>query len=256
MRWHHLTGLAFGVTTTTWVLSGLLSMNPLSINPSRSPAEAELLSFSGTPFTPTDFMLPPAAAIGSEAIETHFLHYDGQPFYKVTHRDGSVRMLPAQQQQPRVPTVEALLARASSLIPTTPIERSIVLTEYDDYYYTRRPENGGKALPVIRIQFADEAHTWFHIDPITGQVLERTTRFNRIYRWLYNGLHSWDIRWLWERRPLWDIAVITFSLGGFALSSIGVVAGIRRLRWELGTTPLRPRSARLKMQRNETAASI
>jgi hypothetical protein len=60
-------------------------------------------------------------------------------------------------------------------------------------------------------------------------VLEKSVRFNRAYRWLYNGLHSWDIRWLWERRPLWDIVVITFSLGGVCLSVLGVVVGVRRL---------------------------
>jgi len=28
MRWHHLTGLVFGLLTLTWILSGLLSLNP------------------------------------------------------------------------------------------------------------------------------------------------------------------------------------------------------------------------------------
>jgi hypothetical protein len=56
-----------------------------------------------------------------------------------------------------------------------------------------------------------------------------------VYRWLYNGLHSFDILWLWEHRPLWDIVVITFSLGGFALSILGVVVGIKRLEWKFGT---------------------
>lgn len=44
--------------------------------------------------------------------------------------------------------------------------------------------------------------------------------------------YSWDIRWLWERRPLWDIAVIAFSLGGLALSVTGVITGIRHFRNE------------------------
>ncbi len=75
-----------------------------------------------------------------------------------------------------------------------------------------------KQLPVMRIEFGDVERTWFHIDPATGKLLERSTSTNRLYRWLYNGLHSFDILWLWERRPLWDIVVIVFCGGGLALS--------------------------------------
>jgi hypothetical protein len=119
------------------------------------------------------------------------------------------------------------------LMPDAQLLQLETLHAYDDYYYSRRPENGGRVLPVIRARFDDSAQTWFHIDPQTGQILERSTRANRIYRWLYNGLHSFDILWLWERRPLWDIVVIAFSAGGLALSIIGLVAGVKRLRWEL-----------------------
>jgi hypothetical protein len=68
------------------------------------------------------------------------------------------------------------------------------------------------------------------VDPATGQIIERSTHTNRLFRHLYNGLHSLDWWWLWSRRPIWDITVITFSLGGLALSVLGVVLGIRRLR--------------------------
>ena len=93
-----------------------------------------------------------------------------------------------------------------------------------------RAADGGRKLPVLRAEFGDSADTWFYVDPTTGRVLERSTSLNRLYRWLYNGLHSWDFRWLWERRPLWDILVIAFSLGGFGLSVTGVITGVRYLR--------------------------
>jgi hypothetical protein len=31
MRWHHITGLVFGVMMICWIFSGLMSMNPLGI---------------------------------------------------------------------------------------------------------------------------------------------------------------------------------------------------------------------------------
>jgi hypothetical protein len=98
---------------------------------------------------------------------------------------------------------------------------------------------------VIRIQFSDTDRTWFYIDPATGQILERSTHFNRVYRWFYNGLHSWDIPWLWAHRPLWDIVVVSFSLGGVGLSVLGIVVGIRRLRFDTAAPPFgRPSAAK------------
>ena len=125
--------------------------------------------------------------------------------------------------------------------PAEHIVDAAVLTAYDNYYYSRHPERGERSLPVIRVRFADPEHTWFHLDPLTGEVIERSTRTNRIYRWLYNGLHSFDIWWLWQRRPLWDLCVIAFSLGGLLLSCIGVTIGWRRLR------PLRSRNVDIRV---------
>src|SRR5262249_18391252 len=151
--------------------------------------------------------------------------------FNVTLRDGERRVVFAGDGPSRAPTAAQMIARAADLLPGGPLERTAVLTSYDDYYYTRHPERREKPLPVVRVQFADGNHTWFHLDPLTGQVLDRTTSTNRMYRWLYNGLHSWDIWWLWQHRPLWDIAVISFMSGGILLSLLGVVISVRRLRY-------------------------
>ena len=44
-----------------------------------------------------------------------------------------------------------------------------------------------------------------------------------------NGLHSLDFSFWYYKRPLWDIGVILLSLGGAALSGIGLVMGFRRI---------------------------
>jgi hypothetical protein len=231
MRWHHVIGLAFGVVTLTWVFSGLLSMNPADLNPSRSPTAQQREVYSGKPLTPADFALP-TWPHDADVVEAELMHYDGRPFYVTTKRDGTVGLSAGDDQRGAKPTVAALRAHAQALLPDAPLLRTDILHDYDNYWYTRYPERGGRILPVLRVEFGDDAHTWFYADPATGRLLERSTRVNRVYRWIYNGLHSWDIRWLWERRPLWDIAVILFSLGGFALSVTGVITGWRHLRRE------------------------
>ncbi len=232
MRWHHITGLVFGLAALTWVFSGLLSMNPGKLNPSRTPSAAESQVYSGMPLTPAQFSRP--AWSGIEVVEAELAHYLGHPYYVLTLRGGQLRLLSASNLPGALPDIASMQARAGWLMPGTPILHNRVLHAFDNHYYTRRPENGSRPLPVIRVQFDDAQHTWFHLDPVRGVILERSTRVNRLYRWLYNGLHSFDLLWLWERRPLWDIVVIGFSLGGILLSLLGLIAGVRRLRHDMG----------------------
>lgn len=231
MRWHYFTGVIFGVLTVTWVFSGLLSMNPFSLNPPRRALDAQQLVYTGKALTIGDFEVP-ASGFGVLAVEADLVHYSGQPFYRVTDRDGGTRLVGGNVAATTLPDAAAMRARAPELIPDAPLAEAVVLTAYDNYYYSRHLERGDKPLPIIRVRFDDSQHTWFHLDPLTGQILDRSTRTNRVYRWLYNGLHSFDIWWLWQRRPLWDLCVIVFSLGGLMLSVIGVVIGWRRLRYE------------------------
>jgi len=231
MCWHYFTGIGFGVFTLTWVFSGLLSMNPGGLNTSRalSPAEKTVTAGVSGALRIDDFARTPPR-FSSDTVEAELLHYDGHPFYLLTSRDGARQRVDADSGAPARTDIERLMALAPALLPNAASPEIELLRDYDDYYYSRHPERGGKPLPVLRVRFADDNHTWFHIDVLSGQVIERSTTTNRAFRWLYNGLHSWDIYWLWQHRPLWDIAVISFSLGGLLLSVLGVVVGWRRLK--------------------------
>ena len=52
---------------------------------------------------------------------------------------------------------------------------------------------------------------------------------NWVNRWLYHGLHSLDFPWLYNYRPLWDIVVITFMVGGTALCVTSLILAWRVL---------------------------
>ena len=47
MRWHHYAGIIFGVVTTTWIFSGLLSMDPWDWHPSTAPTRDQRAGVSG-----------------------------------------------------------------------------------------------------------------------------------------------------------------------------------------------------------------
>jgi hypothetical protein len=80
----------------------------------------------------------------------------------------------------------------------------------------------------VRIKFADKAETWLYIDPVLNQQLASIPKYARLERWLYNGLHSFDVGYLYKR-PLWDIVMLVLLVGGLISSTIGLYLGVRRV---------------------------
>jgi len=124
-------------------------------------------------------------------------------------------------------SVESLMMRLRANVPDAPVVESQLLTDYDWYYYSRGRQT---PLPLLRVKFDDPAQTRLYVDPEMSQVLAQIHRLNRVERWLYNGLHSLDFAFWYDKRLLWDIGMITLSLGGLSLSTIGLFLGIKRVR--------------------------
>jgi hypothetical protein len=99
-----------------------------------------------------------------------------------------------------------------------------LLYQYDRYYLDRERR---RPLPVVLAQMHDEERTRYYIDPKTARVVGSYSNRNWVGRWLYNGLHSLDFPWLYNYRPLWDIVVIAFMLGGTALCVTSLVLSWR-----------------------------
>ncbi len=243
MRWHHLLGLAFGAVCVTWIFSGLLSMNPWQVFDGGKGRDRAALR---TGLDPGRFTLPPAQAIARLLdaqfipVELEWRMFDGRGQYVATDARGQARVVPAHVDGRPIAAIDesALLAEARRVMPGVPIARSTWLREYDAYYYARAEHtmsgSNDRRLPVLRIEFADQKHTWLHLDPATGAVASRLDDSARVRRWLFAFLHSWDWPALLAHRPWWDALLIVLSLGGAALSLTGVAIGWRRLGKKLG----------------------
>ncbi len=57
---------------------------------------------------------------------------------------------------------------------------------------------------------------------------------------VFNGLHSLDFAFWYDRRPLWDVGLIVLMLGGLASTGIGVWLGAGRIRRALARDAARP----------------
>jgi hypothetical protein len=115
---------------------------------------------------------------------------------------------------------------AHAAMPGVPIADSTWLHAYDAYYYDK---HYARALPVLRVRFADPGETWLYLDPTRGSIALSHGRLSRAERWLYHGLHSLDFPSLYQSRPLWDALLILLSIGGTVLSMTTLLPAWRRL---------------------------
>ena len=243
MRWHHLLGLAFGAVLCTWVFSGLMSMNPLNIFSARG-AHPDMLAMQGG--SPASLRLPQTVGqvlarlrAGSFAPrELEWRVFDGVPF--ILARDGAndTRIViagPAADGLRVLPVwPRAALERAATRLLPDKVASFEMLSRHDAQYYAREDASmyGGneRRLPALRAVFADREQNWVYLDPRTGQVALAVDRTQRLGRWLFNFLHSWDLPVLLT--PAWprEAVLIALSIGGLLLSATAMVIGLRRLR--------------------------
>ena len=255
LRWHYVSGAIFGVFTLTWAFSGLLSMEPFAWT-NATGLEVRRDVFTGGPLDASRFgTLEPARWAGMLPgrllKEVEFVRIQDEPYYVV--RSTPVEAEPKQRERLHQPyyvtgrvepdrlivaadtldvrrepfSSESLVARLETALPDARIVDHELLTEYDSYYYSR---GGLQPLPILRVRFDDPAQTWFYIDPELSQVVAQINKSNRVERWLYNGLHSLDFSFWYNRRPLWDAGMIVLLLGGLTSSTLGLMLGVRRLR--------------------------
>ena len=230
MRWHHYAGLIFGVVTTTWIFSGLLSMDPWDWHPSTAPTLEQRQRVSAGPIAGADLTVDRLkAAVSGFAPqlpkEVEVVRFRGHYYAVATiglvaldaPRLGFHDQLPADQ----------MVGAANVAMGGTPIAGVSWLDRYDAYYYDR---DGRLSLPVLRVRYDDPQRTWLYFDPKRGVIARKEERLTRLNRWLYHGLHSLDFPFLYYQRPLWDVVVIVLSIGGIVLSATTLSASWRRVR--------------------------
>jgi len=241
LRWHHLLGLAFSLFVLTWIFSGLMSMNPIdALLPRYPPPNIE--DYQGSMQNVPTLLKQPAAIIrtlqqaGFAPVELSWQRLNGESYVLALDNQAQTRLLRADSsgalQVSQYWPDKILLAAAQHLL-TAPITQSQVLTDYDAYYYQRHSEAMMGAeqhrLPALQVDFADNGQTRVYLDMQTGEVVQSLDRVQRLRRWWFFFLHSWDTPALLQIGWLRDFVLIALSLGGFAVSLSGVVIGGRRL---------------------------
>jgi hypothetical protein len=226
MRWHHVLGLAAALPLLTWIVSGWLSVNPWRWFSDRALDRASYERYAGLEQTRASFTISPSVAWGMApmhppAKEVRLRFWQGRPLYVFASSPNRKEFVGGDRISlpPAIGGAEAVATAARRLLPDARPVRVAVLEAYDLYWYAHHDP---RPLPVVRVMFDDPHATWFHIDPVTGDVLERLDGSRRAQRILFNALHSLDFPVLLAHRPAWDVVVVALSVLGMELSLTAV----------------------------------
>jgi len=256
-RLHTIFGLVFGLGAVTWAFSGLLSMDPFPRRTNRPVGGGEQIGrFS--PSAPRSVQAAlrgrmrldafarklPADALAQlgelKVKELELTSAAGMPAYLATLADGDTRIVPIDGAPIDGFPPDRIIETVRRAAGPSGLADVRTIDQYDMYYLDRRRE---RPLPVVLARLNDAEQTRYYIDPKTARVVGSYSSRNWMSRWAYHGLHSLDFPWLYNYRPLWDIVVIAFMVGGTALCVTSLILAWRvvgrKLR-AIGVTPRVP----------------
>jgi len=158
--------------------------------------------------------------------ELEWTSFSGTPLFNANLGGGKSQLLSMDGTPVNGFDTERVIEIVKSAVPDPKVITIDVIDQYDLYYLDRRRQT---PLPVIRVLMNDEDRTRYYVDPKSARVVTTYSNRNWVNRWLYAGLHSLNFPFLYNYRPLWDIVVITFMVGGTALCVTSLVLAWRTL---------------------------
>lgn len=244
MRWHHLIGLVAAAFVFTWIFSGLMSMNPLGVfSSTRESIDGE--RYHGGAAAVDGILGEPAALLAAAGarhfrpVEIQWRRIGGELFAVLLDGRSDTRIVSSEDgelQVLRQLPVDWLQQRARAM-SDAPMQAFAVQHAADAYFYPRAPEamNGAavRRFPVAVADFGDAEATRVYLDLATGDPLLTMGHRERVGRWLFYFLHSWDLPAMLRFDSTRLAVLLLLSVAGTALCATAVVIGYRRLRMKL-----------------------
>ena len=219
MKWHHILGLCTGIIVVSWIVSGWLSMDHGRLFSLPTATAAQKRAVHGVPLSEASASVSIEMLGQYPAARELTLHsFGGKARVVAKNQRGVVESLALEPRH--------IAGVVDAAFPSVSVERYDIVQDRDTYTHLRE----GQLPPgTVRVELSDPDQSWLHIDRHSGEILLVLDDSRRIYRWLFNGMHSLDVPGLVEARPLWDFVMLILLGAGFAASSTGVVIGWKRL---------------------------
>lgn len=231
-RWHHISGMIFGLFALTFVFSGMMSLVDLPAWMQKGKKDTPEMRFRGRDggMLPVDsYALDYRRIVDSlkEVRSIEWASFGNHPYYIVNTGGEKKNMDAADTCGIHVfRLTEELVKETVARLHGKEAEFSVEwMTEYDGDYHSRR---GMLTLPVYKVVVDDELHTRHYFNPET-LYHSRVDDNRRLKGVLYGGLHSLNFRCLTDRPVLWNIVMYVLLTGGTFLSLTGVVLTLKWL---------------------------
>ncbi len=225
---HYYFGLLFGLFICTWIFSGWMSMTPFSWTPSTQLNKSEKTKWHKGTFTIDQFSNVTwnnylKQTKDKPIKEVSFSFFNNNCFTQIKNDNTNyLYCISTPNYTPGLKTYEKSI---NSFSIKNPVVNSTLLTEYDNYYYSR---HNTKELPVLKIN--TNSNTVYYVDLKSTSIKYKCATKNKIQRWIYHGLHSLDFSFLAWNRPLWDIVLIVLLLGGTIVCITAVGLGVKFIK--------------------------
>jgi len=244
MRWHHLIGLVAAAFVFTWIFSGLMSMNPWGVLSSTREA-IDSGRYRGGPVVVDGALGEPAALLTAveaerfKPVEIQWRRIGGELFAVLLDGQGETRIVSGSNGHLQVARwlPAGWLQQKVRALSDAPMQGYWVQHAADAYFYPRAPEamNGAavRRFPVAVVDFGDAEATRVYLDLATGDPLLTMGYRERVGRWLFYFLHSWDLPAMLRFDTARLAVLLLLSVAGTALCATATVIGYRRLRMKL-----------------------
>ncbi len=229
LRTHHILGLFAGIFILTWIFSGWLSMDHGRIFSKPSPSTSQIQKFRGKSINQAvkEISLEALKSL-DDSNEVEVFATGGQTFV-MSRSPAGMKLFKPMVPDSLSPTKflkPEIIDAVKKAWPDVKIQSTQNPEESDIYGHLRE---GSLPQNTLRVILDDPEQTWVHIDMESGQIVSVMDKSRRLYRWLFNGLHSLDLPGLANHRPLWDVLILILLSVGFFFSITAVVIGWKRL---------------------------
>lgn len=228
LAWHHKIGLISGVIVLLWMFSGWLSMDHGRLFSSPNPTAQQTADMRGVALSEA------LAAIqledlyktdGAQEIEITALN---RQTLVVAKNGEESKLIPIGlgQISDRRTLISSVEFAISQAWPDNAVSDSYLVPANDTYGNLREGSLGAETLRLI-LDDADE--TWVHVDLTTGDLISVMDNSRRIYRWLFNGIHSLDFPGLANHRFTWSLLMLILMSTGLIFCITGIVLAYKKI---------------------------
>ncbi len=233
-RWqrvHFSMGLIFGLFCISWAVSGIFAMQrvPQWLIKTEAPYVFDKTRLWGKGLLPMD-----AYKLGFDKLKQEYpqlkeitlARYAEVPAYIIIEGENE-RYIDASGEDVKILDIpEQTIENGFRKIygEDTPIKIS-VLDKYDNYYVSFK---GSYALPVYKVEVDNNDEDLYYVDPHDGYI-KYLNKNKKADKWLFSGLHYFNVPWLVSRPAIWTICIWLLCAGCAVVCLSGLVLGIKSI---------------------------